>query len=125
MSKNLTKLAFAAAMAVGLGSMSRSWVRGAEPDEGTETKVKLTDCPAAVQTTITSESAGAKTPVTSVDKQTQKDGTVIYEADAEISGVNYEIQVSPDGKLIVKKIDSEESEKKSDGKDKEEKDDKK
>jgi hypothetical protein len=91
-----------------------------EENEGDEVKIKFTEAPAAVQATINKESDNAK--VETLDKETD-DGKTIYEADAMINGTNYEIKVAPDGKLISKKIDTEDEEKK-DG-EKKEKDEKK
>ena len=80
-------------------------------EEGMEVKVKLVDCPEAVQKTLKEQAGGSK--IESVDKETSKDGkTVIYEADVKIGGKTYEIQVAADGKLIHNKIDTEEDEKK-------------
>lgn len=106
-----------ALLTVGLLGTSAPWLRAAEEeDEGKEVKIKFSECPPAVQKTLLRESFGAK--IESVDKETHKDGKVIYEADATIDGTNYEIQVSPEGKLIVKKIDNEADEAKEKGKNK-------
>jgi hypothetical protein len=113
-----------AVLGLGLVGGSAMYLRAADADEGKEVKVKLSDCPAAVRKTIDEQSKGAKTPVESVDKETGKDGKVIYEADATIDGVPYEIQVAEDGSLIGKKVDKEETEKK-DGEKKGEKEEKK
>ena len=79
-----------------------------EKEEKDEVKVKIDQCPAAVQKTIAEESHGAK--VDTVDKETD-DGKTIYEADAMINGKNYEIKVMEDGTLLSKKLDMEEGEK--------------
>jgi hypothetical protein len=79
-----------------------------EKEEGDEVKMKFSEVPAAVQKTLTDAAMGAK--IDTVDKETDK-GAVVYEADAKIDGKNYEIKVSPDGKLISKNIDKEEGEK--------------
>jgi hypothetical protein len=81
----------------------------AEDKEENEVKMKIDDVPAAVKTTIVREADG--TAVTSVDKETDE-GKTVYEADAKIDGTNYEIKVGDDGKLISKKIDNEDDEKK-------------
>jgi hypothetical protein len=96
-------------MAAGVLGGTSLGLRAAE-EEGKEVHIKFNDAPEAVQKTLTAEARGAK--IDGVDKETMKDGKEIYEADAVIDGTNYEIQVSPDGKLISKKIDKEEDEKK-------------
>lgn len=106
-----------ALLTIGLLATSAPCMRAAEEeDEGKEVKIKFTECPPAVQKTLMRESFGAK--ITSVDKETRKDGKVVYEADVMIDDTNYEIQVSPEGKLIVKKIDNEADEAKEKGKNK-------
>jgi hypothetical protein len=69
-----------------------------------EVKMSIEDVPAAVRKTIKREAAGAK--VETVDKE-QREGKTVYEADAEIDGVNYEILIDAKGKLLSKKIDEE------------------
>jgi len=92
---------------LGLSAVVTVSVR-AEDKEENEVKMKFTDVPAAVQTTITKEADG--TAVTDVDKETD-DGKTIYEADAKIDKINYEIKVADDGSLISKKIDDEDDDK--------------
>ena len=75
-------------------------------EEGNEVKMKFADCPAAVQKTLTEQARATK--IETVDKETSKDGKVIYEADAVIDGKNYEIKVNADGTLIGKSEDKEE-----------------
>jgi hypothetical protein len=109
-----------ALLSVGLLTASAPCLRAAEEeDEGKEVKIKFSECPPAVQKTLMRESFGAK--IASVDKETRKDGKIVYEADVMIDDTNYEIQVSPEGKLIVKKIDNEADEAKEKGKNKSEK----
>ena len=104
-------------LTIGLLVTSAACLRAAEDeDEGKEIKIKFTECPPAVQKTLMRESFGAR--ITSVDKETRKNGKVVYEADVMIDDTNYEIQVSPEGKLIVKKIDNEADEAKEKGKNK-------
>ena len=118
-----TKWLLTAAMGLGLLGGVASYSH-ADAEEGKEVKVKLTDCPKAVQETIKEQTKSAKAPVESVDKLTAKDGTVTYEADATIGGTPYEILVAADGKFISKNVDKEEVEKK-DGKGDKDKEDKK
>ena len=108
------KWILATAVAIGMAGGATAMLRAAE-EEGKEVKIKFADAPAAVQKTLTEEAKG-KT-IESLDKETAKDGKVSYEADVVIDGTNYEIVVSDDGKLVSKKIDKEEDEKKG-GKDK-------
>ncbi len=75
-------------------------------DDDKEEEVKLADCPAAVQKTI-KENAGTG-QVLEVEKETEKDGTVVYEAEVKQSdGKTVEIEVAADGKLIKVEADEE------------------
>ena len=75
--------------------------------EADEVKVKLEDCPKAVQETLKKEIGDGKIEDIAMEKE---DGKVIYEADAEIGGKDYEIKVSADGRLISKKLEEEKGE---------------
>ena len=97
-----------ALLAAGCASMQSK--SAGEKEEGKEVKVSFSDLPEPVQKTFTDQAGGQK--IDKVDKETGKDGATVYEADAKIDGKNYEIVVGPDGKLISKKIDNEEDEKK-------------
>ncbi len=85
-----------------------------------ETPIKLADCPAAVQKTLTDAAEGGT--IVSIDKE-EEDNKVTYEADVTIKGKPYEIKVAADGKLISKEIDKDDDhddkkdEKKEDKKD--------
>jgi len=98
-----------AALAAGCNGMNGHATGGKEKDEGDETKIKFSEAPEAVQKTLTEQAGGAR--IDTVDKES-KDGKTVYEADAMINGTNYEIVVGADGKLINKKVDKEEGEKK-------------
>ena len=112
-------LALAASMAmVGCANLH---AEDKEKEEGNEVKIKFAEAPAAVQATLKKESGGAT--IESIDKETD-DGKTIYEADVMIDKQNYEIKVAEDGKLISKKVDNEEDEKKGEEKEKDEKDEK-
>jgi uncharacterized membrane protein YkoI len=64
-----------------------------------EDKVSLSDCPAAVQATIQSNLAGGQ--IQEIEKETTKDGTVIYEAEVKLAdGKKVDVKVSEDGKLL-------------------------
>ena len=82
--------------------MRCSGARGGE--EKGEVKVQFSDLPAAVQKTFTVAAEGQT--ITQVDKETDE-GPMCYEADVKLHGQNYEIRVAQDGKLISKKVDSE------------------
>ncbi|MGC3961217.1 MAG: hypothetical protein QM813_25795 [Verrucomicrobiota bacterium] len=92
----------------------------AEPKEGKhKEELKLADCPAAVQKTITDNAGGGT--VGEVEKTTKKDGTIVYEADVKkADGKKIEIKVAADGKLIKvsDEDDDDDKEEEKDGKDK-------
>lgn len=108
------------AVALGLVSMQgcASESKQAKHDkvEASEVKVKLEDCPAAVQQTIKKEVGAGK--IEDIARETE-DGKATYETDATIDGKDYEIKVAADGKLISKKIedqDKNEKDEKDNGK---------
>jgi hypothetical protein len=71
---------------------------------GKEQKVKLEDCPAAVQKTIKDNANGDK--IVEIEKEVTKDGTVLYEAEVKTgNGKEREIVVGADGTLV--KIEEE------------------
>jgi hypothetical protein len=70
-------------------------------------KIKFADAPYAVRKTLKREANGGK--IETVDIET-RDGKLVFEADVEIDGTNYEILVAKDGRLISKAIDEEEEE---------------
>src|SRR4026209_1685939 len=71
-----------------------------------EEKVKLEDCPAAVQKTIKEKAGDGK--IIEVDKETTKDGKVVYEAEVrKANGKKVDIRVAEDGKLIKVEDDDE------------------
>lgn len=87
---------------------------------GKEKKVKFEDCPAAVQKTIKDHANGGK--IVEIEKETTKDGTVLYEAEVKTAnGKELEIVVGADGTLI--KVESEDDEDDDDDDDKDEDDD--
>lgn len=75
-----------------------------EEEEEKEEKLKLSDCPEAVQKTLKREANSAT--IDAVDKETE-DGKTVYETDVKIDGKNYEIKVAADGTLISKTLDDE------------------
>jgi hypothetical protein len=118
-SRNINRWLLSGLCVAGLTAAITVAVRADDKDkEENEVKMKIDEVPAAVKATIVYEANG--TAVTSVDKETD-DGKTIYEADAKIGKINYEIKVAEDGTLISKKIDKEDDEK-EDGDKKKDKD---
>lgn len=87
--KPLSSLALTALLLTALAS------RAADKKEET---IKLKDAPAAVQETIKKSAEGAK--IKQVEKVTDGD-KVIYEAIIVKGGKNLEVEVAPDGKIIL------------------------
>jgi hypothetical protein len=86
-----------------------------------EEAIKLEDCPAGVQKTIKDNAAGGQ--VLEVEKETKKDGTVVYEAEVKKKdGKKVDILVAADGKLI--KVENEDDDDDDGGDDEDEDDDK-
>ena len=64
-----------------------------------EITLKFADCPVIVQKTIIAHAGGVQFP--NVDKETKKDGHVVYEAKGKSAdGKKIEIKVASDGTLI-------------------------
>ena len=64
-----------------------------------EVALKFADCPAAVQKTIMDHASGIQFP--EVEKETKKDGRVVYEAKGKkADGQKIEIKVAADGHLL-------------------------
>jgi len=102
-------------------TMSRAEDDKKKEGEENEVKIKLSDCPAAVQETLKKEAGGAE--IKEVDKETD-DGKTVYKTDVTIDGKEVEIKVAEDGKLISKKVEDDKDEKKEDD-DKDKKEEKK
>ncbi len=77
----------------------------ARADDDKEEKIKLQDCPASVQKTIKDYAGNNK--ILEIEKETKKDGTVIYEAEIEKADGTWEIEVSADGKLLEAERDDD------------------
>ena len=101
------------AVSLALMAMNTSSALAKEDKEEKEVKMSFKEVPAEVRATLKREAFGAK--IKTVDKE-EIDGKTVYEADVKIDGVNYEILVGEDGKLISKSIDEEENADKSDAK---------
>jgi hypothetical protein len=71
-----------------------------------EEKVKLADCPEAVQKTINDQAQGGK--IVEIEKETKKDGTVVYEAEIKTTdGKEVEVTVAADGTLLGTETEDE------------------
>src|SRR5687768_2018119 len=67
-------------------------------------KVRLEDCPEAVQKTIKDSAKGGR--IVEVEKETKKDGTVVYEAEIKhADGKEIEVTVAPDGTLLETEVE--------------------
>jgi hypothetical protein len=118
-----SRIALACVLALGVtGCMAHHGGEEKEGAEGKEVKVTLDQVPPAAKATLLKEANG--NPIPSVDKE-EMNGKTVYEADVKMNGTNWEIVVAQDGKLISKKVDNEDNEKKAQKMEIEEEDDKK
>lgn len=74
-----------------------------DKDDDKEEMVAFADLPAEVQATFLKESGAEK--IDQVEKETE-DGEVVYEAEVDIDGKKYEIEVNAEGTLLCKKLES-------------------
>jgi uncharacterized membrane protein YkoI len=74
-------------------------------DDDDDVTVTLDQVPAAVKATIEKAAQGGK--ITEIEREGEGDKAV-YEAEVVIEGKEYEIKVAADGKLISKKLDTDE-----------------
>ena len=82
------------ALAIGLVLAMSSCTEGKK-----EVTLKFADCPAAVQKTIMDHASGVQ--FSEVEKETTKDGRVVYEAKGKkADGQKIEIKVAADGSLV-------------------------
>ncbi len=82
------------ALAIGLALAMSGCTEGKK-----EVTLKFADCPAAVQKTILDHAGGVQ--FSEVDKETKKDGRVVYEAKGKrADGKKIEIKVAADGSLV-------------------------
>ena len=82
------------ALAIGLALAMSGCTEGKK-----EVTLKFADCPAAVQKTILDHAGGVQ--FSEVDKETKKDGRVVYEAKGKrVDGKKIEIKVAADGSLV-------------------------
>ncbi|MEW6302886.1 MAG: hypothetical protein AB1705_05410 [Verrucomicrobiota bacterium] len=69
-----------------------------------EKKIRLEDCPAAVQKTIKDKAAGGK--IIEVERETERGGKVVYEAEIRLAdGRKVDLEIAEDGTLIEEEED--------------------
>ena len=71
----------------------------------TETEIKKSDLPQAVQAAVAKEFAGYK--MDEIEKVEKPDNVVLYEMEIEKNKIVYEVQFTPDGKMIKKEVKKE------------------
>ena len=76
----------------------------------TETEIKKTDLPQAVQASVTKEFAGFK--MEEIEKVEKPDNVVLYEMELEKNKITYEVQFAADGKVIKKEVKKEDKKEK-------------
>lgn len=82
------------ALAIGLALAMSGCTEGKK-----EVTLKFADCPVAVQKTILAHAGSVQFP--EVDKETKKDGRVVFEAKGKrADGKKIEIKVAADGSLV-------------------------
>ena len=82
------------ALAIGLALAVSGCTEGKK-----EVTLKFADCPAVVQKTILDHAGGVQ--FSEIDKETKKDGRVVYEAKGKrADGKKIEIKVAADGSLV-------------------------
>lgn len=110
----MKKILCAFALAALLGSMS---LYAEEKDgkdqkgqnEDKEEKVAVKDIPKAVVDAVNTARPGGT--IVEADKETSKDGTVVYEVDVTLGGKKYEVKVDATGKVLSNKEDAEDEKK--------------
>ena len=99
---NMKRLLVAAAIFLAIPFMIGTTLLADDGEK--EVKVRLEDCPKSVQKTLKRESQGGK--IEEIVKETE-DGKVVYEAEVEIDGKEYEIEVAEDGTLLSKVLEDD------------------
>lgn len=72
-------------------------------EEGAEVEVTMDQLPPAVRQTLEREAAGGK--IEEIERETGKDGVIVYSADTNIAGKVYDITIAQDGTLISRELD--------------------
>jgi len=78
-----------------------------EEDNGEEVGVKLSDLPKSVRKTLKREAIGGK--IEEIEKE-KEGGETVFEAEVEIDGNEYEIEIASDGTLLSKILEDEDEE---------------
>jgi len=107
----MTRWILVAAVAFGMAGVATlpacaaesTTAKAADKAAEVEVKIKLEDCPKAVQDTIKKEMGAGV--LKEVEKETE-DGKTTYSADVTIDGKAYEVKVGEDGTLLKKKLDT-------------------
>ncbi len=73
--------------------------------EDKDEKIAIKDLPKVVVDSVNTAQPGGT--ITEADKETNKDGTVVYEVDVTNGGKKYEVKVDAAGKVLSNKIDDE------------------
>lgn len=82
--------------------------------EDTEVKVEIKDLPEAVSNAVKAAQPGGT--LVEADKETKKDGSVVYEVDVTNGGKKFEVAVDSTGKLLSNKEEKDEKDEKKDEK---------
>ena|SRR5687767_11772102 len=112
MTRSLISVAFLAALLLSPALLSA----------GKEVKVKFKDCPKAVQDTLT-KAASPDGVIKEIEKETRKDGRVVYEAEVKIADKLWEIAIAYDGTLLSKELEDDDEDEDDDDDDDEDDDD--
>lgn len=103
-----TWTAFLIAGMVALGGCTNQITKGDDHDDDRdddkEIEVTLEQCPEAVRAALMKESAGGK--IEEIEKE-MDEGKWVYIADVRLSGKKWEIEISTDGQVIEKELDTE------------------
>lgn len=68
-----------------------------------DVNVTLEQLPAPVRATVQSEIGAGQ--ITDLERDDRKDGSTVYEIEFILDKVEYELDVSPDGKVLKKVVD--------------------
>ena len=76
-----------------------------EEDSDDEEEISLDQVPAAARVAILAQAKGAH--ITEVERETRRDGRIVYEVEWTVDGQDFEIKVAPDGTLLKRKVDDD------------------
>lgn len=74
-------------------------------NEDKDEKIAIKDLPKIVVDAVNTAQPGGT--IAEADKETKKDGSVVYEVDVTNGGKKYEVKVDATGKVLSNKIDNE------------------